>query len=420
MKQLLAGLIWVSVWALGAALAEQRSIPELDLATQRYLDEISEVAGEKREAAIAELSDNYLTAIARELDAAQQAGRLEDALILKKESSLVAEGGVPEQDDPETPDELKRLRVIYRARLEMIDSEAESATSPVTKRFAATLDKLVLSLTQAGRLEDALAVKQRKDGLALKSIGTLRPAPKSAPEGTFVNSLGMTFVPVTRADVLFCVHETRRIDYASYADAVPGVDGAWKNQNRGGIPAGLEDDHPVVGVNWADAQGFCEWLSKKEGRVYRLPTDREWSFAVDIGRKEKSGLSPGELSHKVSDEFPWGSRFPPTQPVGNYADESMKEQFSGFAILEGYKDGFATTSPVMVFPPNKFGIYDLGGNVLEWCEDWYDHKKIDRVTRGGAWTKRVEVELLSSHRDHTPPGRRDPAYGFRCVVEEAD
>jgi len=65
------------------------------------------------------------------------------------------------------------------------------------------------------------------------------------------------------------------------------VDSSWKNQQTNGIPSGDKDDHPVVGVSWDDAHGFCAWLSKKEGSTFRLPTDEERSIAVGLGRKEK-------------------------------------------------------------------------------------------------------------------------------------
>lgn len=403
---------------ISPVLAQERQVPELELLMQNHADGLKAVAGERREKALVELNRTYTAALERGLKSAQDAGKLEDALAIKNEATLLAGGGSVPEDDAGAPDALKRLRIIYRASAARIGQDANNASAPLIKLLDASLDQLITTLTKAGRLEDAVVVRKKKDvlgiGAGLLSVPADAPPPPGQP---FTNSLGMKFVPVPGTDVLFCIHETRRADYTTYASESSGVDGSWKNQNRGGIPAGMDDNHPVVGVSWADVKGFCEWLSKKEGRAYRLPTDREWSYAVGVARKEKKDGSPDTLSRKVADEFPWDGRFPPSKPAGNYADASLKQKNPSSDCIEGYSDGFVSTAPVMSFPPNKLGLHDLGGNAWEWCENWYNDAKVDRVSRGGGWTTRVEAELLSSNRDHTPPGRREPAFGFRCVVE---
>ncbi len=242
-------------------------------------------------------------------------------------------------------------------------------------------------------------------------------------EAPFVNSLGMKFLPVPDTGVLFCIHEVRYSDYAAYAAEAPGVDGAWKDQSADGItPTDNKEDHPVMKVSWEDAQKFCAWLSQKEGKTYRLPTDEEWSFAVGLGRAEKrpKGTTPLMLSQKENTEFPWDGDFPPKtkDKAGNYSDASRKAKAPNGSTqyLEDYDDGFPTTAPVMSFKPNKFGLYDMGGNVWEWCEDWYDNAQNDRVLRGGSWDYGDHGHLLSSHRPHNTPGRRLSNCGFRVVL----
>jgi len=267
-----------------SALAQERRVPELDLLMQNHADGVKAAAGERREKALVELNRTYAAALERGLKSAQDAGKLEEALAIKNEAALLAGGGSVPVDDAGAPDALKRLRIIYRASMARIDQDANNASAPLLKVLDASLDQLITSLTKAGRLEDAVVVRKKKDVLGIGA--GLLPGPAGAspsPGQPFTNSLGMKFVPVTGTDVLFCIHETRRADYTAYSSESSSVDGSWKNQNRGGIPAGMDDNHPVVGVSWADAKGFCEWLSKKEGRVYRLPTDREWSYAVGCG-----------------------------------------------------------------------------------------------------------------------------------------
>ena len=86
---------------------------------------------------------------------------------------------------------------------------------------------------------------------------------------------------------------------------------SWKKIEAYGVPVSAGDDHPVVNVNWEDSVAFCDWLSKKEGKVYRLPTDREWSYAVGIGTKEEKRLTPEKLDAKLKEMYPWGKTWPP-------------------------------------------------------------------------------------------------------------
>jgi len=221
----------------------------------------------------------------------------------------------------------------------------------------------------------------------------------------YTNSLGMKFVFVPGTQVLMCIHETRYRDYAAYAGSVLGIDVSWKTEETG-ITEGAE--HPVINVSWEDATAFCAWLSQKEGKTYRLPTDQEWSYAVGIGSKEKrtKDTTPSMLVGKVPDEYPWGGSYPPetADRAGNYW------------ASEGYTDGFESTAPVMSFKPNQLGLYDLGGNVWEWCEDWSDTTQKYRVMRGGSWFSNDRDYLLSSYRNGTEPGFRGNHHGFRVVV----
>ena len=244
---------------------------------------------------------------------------------------------------------------------------------------------------------------------------------EAAKEG-FTNSLGMKFIPVAGTDVMFCLHETRFRDYAAYAAAVPGINERWKDQRAEGFTLTEKaDDHPVTGVNWEEAQAFCQWLSRKEGRTYRLPTDKEWSFAALVGQEEDwaQDTTP-ESVNKDSRAYPWGNVWPPQWRAGNYSDVSRQtkvpEPATGAEYVVGYDDGFPTTALVMSAASNRAGLYDIGGNVWEWTADWFNHKQKQRALRGASWTVADFSKTLSSYRQPQAPETRDAQTGFRCVL----
>lgn len=404
----------LGVAALSCLHAQERKVPEYDAALKKHSEEVTAGAGAKFDQALTALKSSYAAALERAQKGAQDTGKLEEALALKSESSaLTVNAELPPLSDA-APPSLKKLRSVFDQSAAKLQRDRQAAITPYNKQLQGTLDQLVATLTKSGRLEDAMFVKQKRDALVTSPPISLLEA---GSEKVFTNSLGMKFIPLPGTKVMMCIHETRRSDYAAYAAENTIVNSSWNNQIRNNVPIGGEDNHPVVSVSWSDAKDFCSWLSKKEGKTYRLPTDREWSYAVGVARSERKEISPDSLSAKIKGEYPWGSKWPPSKDAGNFADTEMKAKLGSDLIIEGYSDGFPTTSPVMSFSPNKQGFYDLAGNVWEWCDDWYSDSKVDRVSRGGSWSTRTEGALLSSNRDHTPPDRRDPSWGFRCVLE---
>jgi formylglycine-generating enzyme required for sulfatase activity len=226
-------------------------------------------------------------------------------------------------------------------------------------------------------------------------VSALIDASRNSP---FTNSLGMKFVPADTTGVLFCIHETRNVDYAAYAASAPGVNEEWRKE------AGIgKEQHPVVNVSWEDANAFCQWLSSQEGRAYRLPTDAEWSIAVGGLEAEDMNASPQYKDGKIDGVFPWGGGFPPGAQDGNYD-------------VSDVSDGYAKIGPVMQYLANPFGIHDLGGNVWEWCATAYSPISDSRVLRGASWLNKAEASLRSSYRYFGGPRFRDGFYGFRCVL----
>lgn len=233
--------------------------------------------------------------------------------------------------------------------------------------------------------------------------------------------------------VFFSIWDTRVKDYQAFAAASPGLDNGWRQQEKDGVPVGREPDHPVVAVDWEDALAFCHWLAEKEagegrlppGAKYRLPRDEEWTIAV--GLPTEQGATPEENSGKNDMDFPWGKDWPPPPKAGNYADETFHAKFPVNEAtpddwnknhwLAGYEDGYATTSPVGSYAANRHGLYDMGGNVWQWCEDWWNAEHKERVLRGASWNIFYSNTLRSSFRMHAAPGLRSDRNGFRCVLE---
>jgi hypothetical protein len=247
-------------------------------------------------------------------------------------------------------------------------------------------------------------------------VTTPGPAPEPTVTTSGGNSLGLRFVPV--GDVDFCIWQTRVKDFEVFAKAVNLRSMAWKGP---GFKQG--PDHPVVNVSWNEAMAFCTWLTDKEHKdkilpadqVYRLPTDLEWSKAV--GLPDETGKTAEMRDMGIPDVYPWGTAWPPPQGAGNYTGE---ETGSDVAI-KGYDDGFPWTSPVGSFPPNKFGLYDMGGNVWQWCMDTWNADSKAKVLRGASWYNgALKLSLLSSCRVHAAPDSSTDNYGFRLVRAKED
>ncbi|HZK82414.1 MAG TPA: SUMF1/EgtB/PvdO family nonheme iron enzyme [Humisphaera sp.] len=251
-----------------------------------------------------------------------------------------------------------------------------------------------------------------------------------------VNSLGMRFVPVPipgGKPVLFGVWKTRVKDFDAFVtdahyDATrdmfsltPKGQGDHNIGNWKAPGFSQTELNPVCGVSYVDALAFCAWLSKKESKHYRLPTDHEWSCAVGIGDKERAEDGPRGNHRKVDGVYPWGKQWPPPKGAGNYAGEECRGAPGlpkNYVGIKGYRDEFIFTSPVGSFDPNPLGLYDLGGNLWEWCQDWLDEDHRHRVLRGGSWGDDVPICMLASYRRHELPADRGVVFGFRVVMEE--
>jgi formylglycine-generating enzyme required for sulfatase activity len=278
------------------------------------------------------------------------------------------------------------------------------------KRLLAAFGKSGGGGVAAASVAEESAPQSGSSGAASKTAATPADATKDSP---WVNTLGMPFVPIPRFETRFCIWPVRVQDYEAYSLA----SGATYPQ----VGFQQESDHPIVSVSWNDAIGFCVWLTGKErseGKidekaVYRLPTDIEWSVAVGLPHEPEA--TPQDRSGKIPG-YPWGLRWPPPKGAGNFCPD-----------LE--VDSYEHTSPVGSFAANAFGLHDMGGNVWEWCMDWYTSQSRQGddwagrlVARGASWIDGSTKSLLSSFRNSYGPDVRVDWHGFRCVLvgESAD
>ena len=144
-----------------------------------------------------------------------------------------------------------------------------------------------------------------------------------------------------------------------------------------------QDDQPVVYVSWKEANDYCRWLGEKTGENYRLPTEAEWEFAASGGGNRK---------------YPWGNE-EPTPERANYSESKIGKTTS------------VGSYPLGMTPE---GLFDMAGNVWEWCADWWYEKKYSRVIRGGAFVDYPDV-LCCANRSGVNPLVRLVYVGFRVV-----
>jgi len=253
----------------------------------------------------------------------------------------------------------------------------------------------------------------------------------------WTNTLGMAFLPVPGTEVQFSIWDTRVQDFAAFVQASEarpnGGAGSVLTSNGWLLATGAawahtgfvqQPTHPVCGVSWEDAQAFCAWLTEKERRegtlatnqVYRLPTDEEWSRAAD-----ENGRTPAEKDSLV---YSWGTSWPPPAGAGNFAGEEARSHDwpADCQVIPGYRDRFERTSPVGSFRANAHGLFDMSGNVWQWCQDQsraeQTGSELTRVLRGGSWLDFSPGWLAASCRYALPPTARFSHVGFRVVLAQ--
>lgn len=185
-----------------------------------------------------------------------------------------------------------------------------------------------------------------------------------------------------------------------------------------------EDDHagkradsnlPVIHVSWNDAKAYTDWLTRETGKAYRLPSEAEFEYVLRAGSDTR---------------FPWGDGNP-SRVVGNLTGDGDRSasRRNWVNAFPGYNDNYWGPAPVRSFEPNRFGLYDLAGNVSEWVEDcWHDNYQrapadgsawvnpgcTRRVIRGASWASAPD-QVRSGFRLTASPSTVNPRLGFRVA-----
>jgi len=297
------------------------------------------------------------------------------------------EMGALDDDTHARPDERPRHRV-------RVDGFFMDATEVTNRQFAKFVEATGYRTTAERRVEWEQIKKDLPEG-------TEKPPDDAFDPGALV------FTPEQSSGDL------RRNDWWSWRKAAD-----WRHPRGPGSSIEGMEDHPVVDMSWDDAQAYAKWAGK------RLPTEAEWEYAA-------RGGVPGKLQ-------PWGDE-PPAEgrPKANTWD-------GVFPGSNTKRDGFEFTSPVRSYPPNRFGLHDMAGNVWEWCSDWYrfdtyamradkapivnpqgpadsydpdEPHAAKRVQRGGSFLCSVSYcsSYRSSARMKTTPDTGLSHTGFRCA-----
>ncbi|MEI7695832.1 MAG: SUMF1/EgtB/PvdO family nonheme iron enzyme [Chlorobium sp.] len=183
----------------------------------------------------------------------------------------------------------------------------------------------------------------------------------------------------------------------------------WRHGVSGNERAPEEDNHPVLHVSWNDAVAYCKWMSDKTGKSLRLPTEAEWEYACRAGTT--TPFNTGE--NLTTDQANYDGNYP-------YNNNKPGKYLKNTVAVDGYA-------------PNAWGLYNMHGNVSEWCSDWYGGKYYDeckakdivenpagsetgsnRVLRGGYWCSYAR-NCRSAYRDYDTPDHRSNFVGFRLV-----
>jgi formylglycine-generating enzyme required for sulfatase activity len=373
----------------GSAQDEEVPVPELETLKKEYASLVT-AADEPYQTAVVGLKKKYFTRLEREQATAQQAGKLDEAMAIEGvKEAILADMGVPVVDDAKIPLALRNMHATYRAEIAKLEPARDLMRAknlkPLRDDYLVELDALVLRLTKDGKLKEARTVKKfRESFLAVSAVSAVTAGASQNLSAGQVMSVKLRSGVVMK----FCYCPPGSFKMGSPPDEkdrggredqvrVRLSKGFWLAQTEctqaqwvtvmGNNPSKFKgDDLPVEQVSWNDAQKFITKLNEVKtlpaGLKAALPTEAQWEHACRAGTK--TAFSFGETLN---------------------------------AKQANFRNPLKKTKDVASYAANPWGLYDMHGNVWEWCEDWYgdtlpggtDPKGVTsgsvRVFRGGEW-----------------------------------
>jgi len=404
-----------------------------------YEDKVRLEVLRPHELAVADLNTKFSAALDRAQETAQKAGNLGEAVAIKKEKEAVLAGGYSPSaaEDAQTPAGIKTLRTTYRNTLAKLELERDKKWQPLKDALARSLNGLIDSLTKSGKLDEALAAKQMLDSIGSTTLSLM----KSREGGGAVGATGklqkggdkagdktaIVIAPKVEVSFVWCPagdfqmgspkEELGRLESNEDQVHVELTKDFWIATHEcrqkewqavmGENPSEVKGDNmPVTHVGWTDAVAFCAKLNGlgllPAGRKFSLPSEAQWEYACRAGTQ--SALNNGkELSGLTTctnlDDIAW------------------------YRLNSGEK-----MHPAGEKRPNRWGAYDMLGNVWEWCIDSYEDKLIGgkdpvnrsdntkKVCRGGAWWAHSKRSRSADRGTGSDADYRFGAVGFRLAI----
>ena len=446
MKPSLSPFLLLAVLSLlgDVAFAQSAATPSVASLQTMYEDKVKLDVLRPHEVAVADLNTKFAAALNRAQEMAQKAGNLDEAVAIKKEKEAVLAGGYSPSaaEGTQTPAGIRTLRTTYRNTLAKLELERDKKWQPLKEMLTRSLTGLIDTLTKGGKLDEALAAKKVLESLGAAKLdlianrqggGVDRAADKLSylaklQKGVdkYFDKMVVAIAPKIEVSFVWCPsgdfqmgspkEESGRNEANELQVHVELTKGLWISTYEcrqkewmavtGENPSEVKgDDLPVTHVGWNDAMAFSAKLNSSSllpaGYKFSLPSEAQWEYACRAGTK--SALYNGkELSGLTSctnlDEIAW------------------------YRLNSGEK-----LHPVGEKRSNRWGAYDMLGNVWEWCMDSYEDKLLGgkdplnrsdgekKVTRGGAWWAHSK-RSRSADRGGSDADYRFGAVGFRLAI----